>query len=418
MGRGSGPPPICPQGRLAILTALVALRLAGDMLSPSDADIANIAAAFYDAALDGTLWPSALELLRTAFGAVCASVNGYGLTTGYDAGRTQCFLLNAGCDPEAIESYAGHYATLDPVAASLARRPPGQVITVETALPKAAFVRTAFYNDWVRPQGMWDGLFAAMGHRGRMAAMVAVVRGQHQAEFDGRASAALEGLLPHLGRAVRTTCRLAMAEARGAGVEALLGRLREGALLLGADGAVLYANPAAEALLHRSDGLTVAQGRLRAARPADNAALRRAVATAAARGGGTLDIARPSGRAPFAVAVQPASAGRLSAGDPWRVVPRPAVLAFVVDPDRDGGAAKARTLRELYGLTAAEAAVAGAIAQGQGVTDAAALGVAPSTLRWHLRCVFEKTGTARQAELARLVERLGAVGSSSYTDLR
>ncbi len=40
------------------------------------------------------------------------------------------------------------------------------------------------------------------------------------------------------------------------------------------------------------------------------------------------------------------------------------------------------------------------------------LGVAASTLRWHLQRVFEKTGTARQAELARLVERLGTLGGN------
>lgn len=86
----------------------------------------------------------------------------------------------------------------------------------------------------------------------------------------------------------------------------------------------------------------------------------------------------------------------------------------MVDPDRDGGsAATARALRALYGLTAAEAAAGEAVARGHGVAEAAeALGIAPSTLRWHLQRAFDKTGTARQAELVRLVERLGAVAGS------
>ncbi len=382
------------------------------MVNLSETEITDLAIAFYDAALDGALWPGALERVRTAFGAICVSVNGYSSTNGYNSSRMQCFVLNAGLDPEANESYATHYAKLDPVAASLVKRPPDRVIADEVALPKAAFVRTEFFNDWARPRELWDGLFAAMSHRGRISAMVAVVRGQRQARFDGQASAALEALLPHLGRAMRTTGRLAAAEARGAGVEGLLGRLREAALLLSADGALLYANPAADALLRAGDGLTTAQGRLRAARSTDDAALRRALAAAAAANeGGTLAVARPSGRSPFAVTVQPASAERLSASDPWRSVPMAAALVFVVDPDRERNrAATARTLRDLYGLTAAEAAAAKAIAQGQGVADTAeALGVAPSTLRWHLKRVFDKTGTARQAELARLVERLGTV---------
>jgi hypothetical protein len=44
-----------------------------------------------------------------------------------------------------------------------------------------------------------------------------------------------------------------------------------------------------------------------------------------------------------------------------------------------------------------------------GVPPDTAQWIEPSTLRWHLQRVFAKTGTARQAELARLVTRVGAV---------
>ncbi len=64
-------------------------------------------------------------------------------------------------------------------------------------------------------------------------------------------------------------------------------------------------------------------------------------------------------------------------------------------------------LREAYGLTAAEAEVALRTAEGEGLPAvAAARGIAPSTARSHLRRVFEKTGTHRQAQLARLIAQL------------
>ena len=88
----------------------------------------------------------------------------------------------------------------------------------------------------------------------------------------------------------------------------------------------------------------------------------------------------------------------------------PTAIVLVVDPCREETRAVTRMLRALFALTAAEAAAVEALAQGQGAKDAAeALRIAPSTLRWHLQQVFEKTGTARQAQLARLVERLGTV---------
>ncbi len=376
------------------------------MTSPSEADVADLAAAAYDAALDGELWPAVMERLRAAFGALSANVSGF------DLGRMQGFVMNAGSDPAMIESYIAHYVKVDPTPKMLMRSlSSGRSFTRTTLLPDAAMVHTEYYADWLRPQGIWHGLFAATACDEALASTITLTRERHKTDFGADASAALEALLPHVGRAVRTTCRLAAAEARGTGVEGLLAQLRDGALLLGANGTVLYANPAAEMLLRGGDGLATAQGKLHAARASDDAALQRAVSAGAAGSGGTLAVARPSGRASLALAVHPASAGRLSASDPWRIAPMPAALVFVVEPDRDcNGATAIRAFRALYGLTAAEAAVAEAIAQGQGAKDAAeALGIASSTLRWHLQHVFEKTGTARQAELARLVERLDTV---------
>jgi DNA-binding CsgD family transcriptional regulator len=61
-------------------------------------------------------------------------------------------------------------------------------------------------------------------------------------------------------------------------------------------------------------------------------------------------------------------------------------------------------LRRLYGLTAAEAAVAVQIARGEGLQAAADnLRVTLPTVRTHLQRVFAKTQTRRQAELTRVI---------------
>ena len=65
--------------------------------------------------------------------------------------------------------------------------------------------------------------------------------------------------------------------------------------------------------------------------------------------------------------------------------------------------------------------MAGHVRRAEGVeAAAAAMGVTPAMLRWHLQRVFEKTGTARQTELVQLVERLSAVsgGDGDQHDVR
>ncbi len=87
----------------------------------------------------------------------------------------------------------------------------------------------------------------------------------------------------------------------------------------------------------------------------------------------------------------------------WIVPRRPAAVLFVTDPDRDGRAST-EALRRRFGLTRAEAAFLGEIVKGDGIQAAAdRLGVSLATARTHLRHVFDKTGTQRQAELVGLM---------------
>ena len=65
------------------------------------------------------------------------------------------------------------------------------------------------------------------------------------------------------------------------------------------------------------------------------------------------------------------------------------------------------TLADAYALTDREANVASLLAEGLPPAEIAArLGIEIATARVHLRSIFEKTGTRRQAELATLLARL------------
>jgi DNA-binding CsgD family transcriptional regulator len=63
-------------------------------------------------------------------------------------------------------------------------------------------------------------------------------------------------------------------------------------------------------------------------------------------------------------------------------------------------------LRDLFGLTRAEGAVAAALGRGSALDEIADdLGVGPATVRSHLKRILAKTGTHRQAEAAALLAR-------------
>ncbi|MGK9233710.1 helix-turn-helix transcriptional regulator [Inquilinus limosus] len=189
----------------------------------------------------------------------------------------------------------------------------------------------------------------------------------------------------------------------GAGIEDLLDWLDLGVIIADASARPIRLNRRAEAIAARKDGLFATPFGITAAHPEETARLRQAIAAAAA-GGARLRLSRPSGSPPLLVTVIPVRR------DADRGPTAPWVALFVMDPGAADGPAPA-LLQEMFGLTAAEAVFAAEISRGDGLQAVAErLAIAPSTARTHLTRIFEKTGTRRQAELARLLTQCGRLG--------
>jgi DNA-binding CsgD family transcriptional regulator len=78
-------------------------------------------------------------------------------------------------------------------------------------------------------------------------------------------------------------------------------------------------------------------------------------------------------------------------------------MVVIVDPERRPRPAT-ETLRVLFGLTKTEAAVAQLVMNGEGLGPIGEqLSLSNDTVKTHLRNVFHKTDTHRQAELVRLL---------------
>lgn len=82
---------------------------------------------------------------------------------------------------------------------------------------------------------------------------------------------------------------------------------------------------------------------------------------------------------------------------------QPGIALFLCASDRNRRPPEA-LLMGLFGLTPTEARVAGALASSTRTTDVAAeLGVSQTTIAFHMRNLFQKTGTNRQADLIALI---------------
>jgi len=92
-------------------------------------------------------------------------------------------------------------------------------------------------------------------------------------------------------------------------------------------------------------------------------------------------------------------------------MPDSAVLIFIVDPVNSSGVSIS-WLMDAHGLTPAEARVVQAAATGASIPIVArSLLLSQNTIKTHLRRVYSKTGTSRQAELARVIASIGLLKS-------
>ena len=260
--------------------------------------------------------------------------------------------------------------------------------------------RDPFYQEFLRPVGyFWHANLALTF--GRDESVELSLKRRIEAGPYQRADAdALDAVLPDLLVAARLAKYTLDAEARG------MARLLEqrGAPVFELDswGRVLSGHAATE-----TDGacpLRVIGQRLVATDPAAQPALDRAIARVLAVPGANalVPLTGPQGRRHFLQVLPVPGLARpifLSA----------AALAVLIDGDEPPPRIRldAATVAHGFALTDREAAVTCLLAEGATLAEVAQrLGMQVGTVRVHLRSIFAKTGTNRQAELVALLGRL------------
>lgn len=358
------------------------------MSSPREDEILDLIDRIYDAGMSFDRWPDALTRIADLLGADDASL-------GAMAPGALPWIFAPRTDPEFMRTYAEAYHPLDQVWHGVTERGVGRATSDAMVMPREALEKSAFHNEWSRPQGystiMGSLILAEHGWR-----TVLMTPGRETFERDQLRL--LRTLAPHLRRAVQMNIRLAQGDLQTEATATLLREMATAAFVLDADGRVLFANLAAEELF-RSGAVRVIQGVV--ATQGDGAADLRMLAARCAMGG-------PDASGAVVEALRPRLPPlRLQVTPVRREAPvlAPGIAAAIVfDVTGTAPDDPVQRLRRRYGLTAAEAVFALEIVKGDGKpATAERLGISFSTARTHLSRIFEKTGVHRQAELVRLV---------------
>jgi DNA-binding CsgD family transcriptional regulator len=171
-------------------------------------------------------------------------------------------------------------------------------------------------------------------------------------------------------------------------------------LILSINGRILFANLAAKTMIENSWPIRALDGHIQAIEPRANAQLKKAIES----------LSRADGEAyehEFCLATS--SAQREGAIGCMRLLQslsggEPAIALFITETGQKSHYGL-HGFADTYGLSKAEARTLKALVETQTPANAAIrLNVAISTVKSHIRKIFQKTNTSRQTELLRLVE--------------
>jgi DNA-binding CsgD family transcriptional regulator len=365
---------------------------------------ADLVSAIYDAALDFERWHGALESLADVLGATGGCLVRQDFVTGKGA------MFKAPTDSHFSNLYNQYYYKLNVLPKRAGSRRIGSCLTDRMILPKEEFVRTEFYNDYLKPFKVQGVLKIYVHADATSEGYLSFGSRSTRHDWEAEQVELLGSLAAHLVCATQVNRKLESTRLIDEGTLEVFYRLSEAIAIADGDGRAVLLNQAAEAMIAEADGITVKDRKLQVGNKSETTHLQKMIA-AASRGevrspeASTLMISRPSRRRAYRLFVAPMRRTRN-----WFRPETSGAIIFIRDPESTRPLADRAYLRDLYGLTPTETDLAIELMQGGRLTAAAeTLGIATSTAKSHLKRIFEKTGAHRQADLVRIAAEIGSV---------
>lgn len=368
---------------------------------PRSGALMEILSGFHEASADPKLWPKCLVALSDALGAKACAIASHDYDTGTGRIEHSVYVSKA-----SVASYAEQYSRLNVLLQQDEYfRAPGAVWTDEQIISENELVDTQFYREWLKPLGLHHQLFGILDRRRNVVTYLFLGRGEIDGPFSDGSLALFRRLLPNLQRAFRSGQSFHEAQEIRRAASRVLDVIPVGVIIAGIAGNVIQANDRAQGMIASASELSVGKSGLEIDHNGRRLRLRDLItlekqknAKQPEEGIRAFSLQRPLGRKPLSILISPVdNINELRSPD------EPAAIVFLGDPGYAVDIDQPR-LCELYGLTRAEARVAALLANGYRLEETAeALGLVYETARKHLKHVFGKTGTDRQAELIRML---------------
>jgi DNA-binding CsgD family transcriptional regulator/PAS domain-containing protein len=360
-------------------------------------EVSRLIASIYDTTLDPGRWTATLEQIVEFVGGKGAML-GLHDNTRMEGNASYIF----GDDPDLTRHYYTNLIQTNPLTVPISLYcAPGEVFSVSGLVRYDEFRNTRVFKEYFAPQGWGDLTHFVIEKSARSFSHFGTAQEGGPASEDVRRRLRL--LAPHICRAVAISKMLELRRIEADTFIAILESLTAGVFMVRGRGVIVHANPAGCAMLDDGTVVIVSDGVLTA--PHTPSVLRTALAAAAESDG--------------ALGGQPATISLTPAGDArWMAHVVPLTTGARRDAGRQVGAETAvfvyraellhptliETATRHFDLTAGEARVLFALMEAGGIPQvAAALGISEDTVKTHLRRLYVKTGTKRQADLVKSV---------------
>ncbi len=385
----------------------------------------EIVAEIYEAAVDSVLWSLIIEHLAPLFRANMVGMSVFPMLEdgvlppdleSMTVAPDEHFSHTLGLDPESHKAYLGdwiHHDDLTAFAISISRTENKRVIVRQEIASDAAFERSPFYQEFVKPQDYFHTIGAiGCSERANSGYSLSINRPKRSGAFTGGESDFLSSLVPHVEQSLRIHRKLTQLHSEIAVQRRALQSLGYASLLVAGSMRIVWMDEAAAELVRQERHLAARNGKLRLLEEGADRQLKSLVQQGITNGFAT----ESSAHAELRILLQ--AAGSTGPRAVW-VLPqrrqphpaqKPAVLV-VVESRRDAPAEGVafNLLKSRYGLTTAECRISILLVNGFTPREISEkLNRSLGTIRNQLKGILHKTDSRRQTELVSKILRMEA----------
>lgn len=302
-----------------------------------------------------------------------------------------------------VSRYREKWGRQDPRRLSLENAQCGSILVSDREADANSSSMNFFYEHFLAPSHIAHTVAANLTPIDRLYSQIYVERGVDQLPFSVEEVQVFRLFVQHLVISEHISREFVLREGELLLFKRILDSLAFGAVVVDSTAKVVYRNAAADEIFAAKDGISLLEGNLHAGGSLRLERRLRYVlnhASSKPSYSSVLRVDRHSGKQPYIVSVthlpSPEDGSRFG-------------LVIVTDAEQTDRELPSR-LRELFGLSKAEARVAARIAEGFRLQEIASeFEVRIPTVRTQLRAIMKKLHVKRQADVVRIVLALPAV---------